>query len=100
MNSKTTAPRAGRPPRLIAFGFLAAFVLSTVTRIFTGLLVRAPGSRSAPAPDAVGTIVSNEDRRPTPGDEDDEGLEETADADQLPPAVEPVGDGDDTRIAR
>ena len=44
--------RRRRPPRLIAAGFIAAFVASIATVIYTGLLVTAPQREDDPA--AVG----------------------------------------------
>jgi hypothetical protein len=50
MDSKQTERTRGRPPRLIAFGFLLAFAASVLTLIYTGLRVVSPDSEPATEP--------------------------------------------------
>lgn len=45
--SKREETPVARKPRAIAIGFLFAFLLTTATIIYTGLLVKAPRTRSA-----------------------------------------------------
>lgn len=44
------AKRRGRPPRLVAAGFLGAFAASIATLIYTGLNVREPGPEADAEP--------------------------------------------------
>ncbi|HLF12443.1 MAG TPA: zf-HC2 domain-containing protein [Gammaproteobacteria bacterium] len=50
--------RPGRPPRLVAAGFLGAFATSILTVVFTGLWVRSPESKSDRAVPTLSLVVN------------------------------------------
>lgn len=84
-------PDRRKPPRIVAFGFLFAFALSILTLIYTGLLVRAPGSApEAPEPPSRTTAPET---RPASRDavESDAGESDAADA---PTGAPRAADGD------
>lgn len=67
MSIETPSAAAGEPrrqgrPRLVAAAFLFAFALSIVTVILTGLWVRSPQARDAPA--ARDAWTQGQDREP------------------------------------
>ena len=60
--------RPTRAQRLVAIGFLAAFALTIITLLFTGLEVGAPrGARQAPEASPVVTAPSPAAIAPSPG---------------------------------
>ncbi len=52
-DGRSSRGRRGRPPRLIAAGFIGAFAASIATIIYTGLLVEGPRRETAPDGGAV-----------------------------------------------